>query len=235
MVAWAGSLQRSQNSIHKQVQFNTSKHHANDLLVGGIYEYKKQDCRKAALKFFKERMKLSVADTEVLQAYRTGQLREYEKDGLVIRCPCQMVVKCTPQLCDLAIQNRKALGGQKDPKGNFSFFVAQYLLEPFKAAREHYRDDIADILKKNEKQLPKYHKTAKVVGTELSVNNEICPDLVTPPDVHQVIYALRTEHDKISSFDFACSSPLQVDGSVFRGFAVWVSQLATVEMAYVKA
>ena len=163
VVAWAGSLQRSQNSIHKQVQFNTSKHHANDLLVGGIYEYKKQDCRKAALKFFRERMKLSVADSEVLRAYRTGQPREYEKDGLVIRCPRQMVVKCTPRLRDLAIQNRKTLGGQKDPKGNFSFFVAQYLPEPFKAARERYRDDIADILKKNEKQLPKYHKTAKVV------------------------------------------------------------------------
>ena len=84
VVAWAGSLQRAQNSIHKQVQFNTSKHHANDLLVWGIYEYKKQDCRKAALKFFRERMKLSIADTDVPRAYRMGQAREYEKDGLVV-------------------------------------------------------------------------------------------------------------------------------------------------------
>ena len=67
------------------------------------------------------------------------------------------------------------------------------------------------------------------------VDNEIRPDPVSPPDVHQVIYALRADHDKISSFDFACSSPLHIDGSVFRAFTVRVSQISTVKTAYVKA
>ena len=74
-------------AVKKQVQFNTSKHHTNDLLVGGIYEYKKQDCRKAALKFFRERMKLTVAENEVIRANRTGQPHEYIKDGVHITCP----------------------------------------------------------------------------------------------------------------------------------------------------
>ena len=235
VVAWAGALQRSHAAVKKQVQFNTSKHHTNDLLVGGIYEHKKQDCRKAALKFFRECMKLTVAENEVIRAYRTGQPHEYIKDGIHITCPRQMVVKCSARLRDAAMQNKKVLGGQKDPKDNFSFFVTQYLPEPFKAAREKYKEDVVSIYKKNEKQLPKYRKTACVVGTELSVNNEICPDPLYPPDIHQVVHALRVQQDKLSSFEFQESSPVCVEDSVFRVYAIRVTQLLSVELAYVKA
>ena len=50
--SWANTMHRALNALKKQVQFNTSKHHNNHLLVGGIYEYKKQDNCKAAIKFF---------------------------------------------------------------------------------------------------------------------------------------------------------------------------------------
>ena len=146
-----------------------------------------------------------------------------------------MVVKCSARLRDAAMQNKKILSGQKDPKDNFSFFVTQYLPEPFKAAREKYKEDVASIYKKNEKQLPKYRKTAHVVGTELSVNNEIRPDPIYPPDIHQVVHALRVQQDKLSSFEFQESSPVCVEDSVFRGYGIRVTQLLSVELAYVKA
>ena len=35
VVAWAGTMQRAQWSVQKEVRFNTSKHHQNDIVVGG--------------------------------------------------------------------------------------------------------------------------------------------------------------------------------------------------------
>ena len=235
VVAWAGALERSQNAMKKQMQFNTSKHHTNDLLVGGIYEYKKQDCHKAALKFFRDKMRLTVGESDVIRAYRTGQPRKYKKQGVVITCPCQMVVKCSSRLRDLAMQNKKVLGGQVDSRGNFSYFVAQYLPEPFKAAREKYRPDVAAVLKANETRQPQDQQTVRVVGTELSVNNEIRPDPLYPPDIHQVIYGLRTQTRELSNMEFVSAYPVSENGSTFKGYGVRVKQLAAVELAYIKA
>ena len=41
LTSWAGTMYHAHGSLRKQVQFNTSKHHSNDLIVGGIYEYSK--------------------------------------------------------------------------------------------------------------------------------------------------------------------------------------------------
>ena len=66
MISWAGTMYKSHNNLKKQVLFNTAKHHSNDLLVGGIYEYPRQDNCKSALKFFREKMKLTINEHDVL-------------------------------------------------------------------------------------------------------------------------------------------------------------------------
>ena len=235
VVAWAGAMQRAQWSVQKQVHFNTSKHHQNDIVVGGIYEYNRQDPCKASIKFFREKMKLTVAEHDIIQAYRTGEPRRYMKNGREIQCPCQMIVHCSPHLRTQVLQNKKVLGGQVDPKGNFTYFVAQYLPEAFKAAQEKYKPDIQEAIKENTKKPPAARVNVKVVGTELSINDSIVQDEISPPDIHQVVHVLTTEDEKISSFDFFESPTHCERSSKFKGFAVWLTKLPSIELAYVKA
>ena len=84
MITWAGTMYKSHNNLKKQVLFNTAKHHSNDLLIGGIYEYPKQDNCKSAMKFFREKMKLTINENDVLRAYRTGDARTLQKGDNII-------------------------------------------------------------------------------------------------------------------------------------------------------
>ena len=234
LTAWAGTMYRAHASLKKQVQFNTSKHHNTDLVVGGIYEYQKQDNRKAALKFFKERMKLAVVESDVIRAYRTGERHVIKVAGQPVTCPRQMIVKCSQKLRDLAVQNRKILGGQVDQKGGFTYFVAPYLPEAFKAAKEKYRSKVDEVYRDNADKSASSKSVARVVGTELSIDNQIQQDTVTPPDPHEVIHVLNTQAAKLEEIVFMITEKRSEQGSKFQGFAVWLTKIPTVELAYVK-
>ena len=234
LVCWAGTMQKSHAHLKKQVQFNHAKLHSNDLLVGGIYEYKNQDNRKAAIKFFRECMKLTVQEADVIRAYRTGLPHTITKDGQNIRCLRQMIVRCTPRFRDTVLQHKKILGGQTDPQHHFTYFVSQYAPEAFKAANVKYKPEIETIFSKNAGLPAGAKKFARVVGTELSVNNKIQQDPMSPPTPHEVIHAMTAEAEKLNNFDFFTTESVQVEDSTFRGYAVWLNYLSTVYLAYIK-
>ena len=117
---WADIMYKDHRSLQKQVFFNTSRTHANDLLIGGIYEFKQQDYKEAAIKFFKEKLKLTFKDKDVLSARWIGGRKrlviddENAEDGTgkrTIFCPCHMVVCCSPHFRSVVWDNKKALAG----------------------------------------------------------------------------------------------------------------------------
>ena len=134
----------------------------------------------------------------------------------------------------MAIQNKKILGGQTDPKGGFTYFVAPFLPEAFKAVKEKFRDKVDAIYKANADKSPADKSVARVVGTELSIDNEIQMEPITPPDPHEVIHILNTQAHKLTDISFMVTSPGREQGSKFQGFAVWLTQEPTIELAYVK-
>ena len=65
---WADTMYRDHRSLQKQVWFNASKHHANEVIVGGIAEQPQQDYKKAAAAFFKEKLKVESTDGDIKYA-----------------------------------------------------------------------------------------------------------------------------------------------------------------------
>ena len=55
-------------SLQKQVYFNTSKHHANELIVGGVHEVKTQTAKAAAVQFFKDKLNVVVEEKDLFHA-----------------------------------------------------------------------------------------------------------------------------------------------------------------------
>ena len=166
---WADTMFQDHHSLQRQVNFNTSKHHANEVIVGGIYEAKKQDCKRASIQFFRSKLGIQVADTEILHARRVGkhgrtiEVTDTDETGAVfkklVQCPRHMVVKCTPVLRYMLLEKKKLLSGLVDPKG-FKYFVARYLPEAFKAAHSKHREELTNIYTANQNKLPKNRTNA---------------------------------------------------------------------------
>ena len=243
ITAWADTMYKEHRSLLKQVLFNTSRSHANELLIGGIFEFKKQDCREAAMKFFKEKLKLTFKDKDVLAAKRIGGRKRLVIDDStapdgsgkrIIFCPRHMVVRCSPHFRNTVWENRTLLAGQTDPKGGYKFFIANYLPDAFKAANEKFRDELKRLQDENDKKPVNKRVSVRIVGTELHVGNQPKYYPVHPPTPLEVIQTAIKYGPWYNTIDFCVSKPLKMMGSTFHGYALRVQQVETIPLAYCK-
>ena len=119
LLDWADTMYKDHLSLQREVQFNTSRHHSSEVVVGGIVEYKKQDNRRAAMKFFNQKMGVVATDNEVLSARRVGRCRTIEveetsPEGAIykrqVTCPRHMVVRCSPSFKNYHNESQKSSG-----------------------------------------------------------------------------------------------------------------------------
>ena len=98
LTQWADRMQVQHQPLECEVIFQQSKLIQNEVIVAGIREYKNENSRKAAISFFKNRMKLHVRDGDVHFAFRKGgRAVKYDGEQCIV-CPRLMVVCCSPNL-----------------------------------------------------------------------------------------------------------------------------------------
>ena len=66
------------------------------------------------------------------------------------------------------------------------------------------------------------------------VNKKVVMSLIQPPTPGEVCAHRLKFAKEMDSFELESTWPLVKDGSVFQGFAVWLSQLMGVSIAYSK-
>ena len=243
LLQWADNMYKDHKSLQKQVNFHVAKHHANELIIGGISEELNQDNKKATMKFFEEKLSLKVEPGELFYAKHIGkqgriiQVEEEAEDGSLqvhkVQCPRHMIVKCPPQIRGKLLAKKKSLAGLIDPQG-FKYFIAQYLPEPFKAAQNKYRDRVMDIVKQNSTKKPQDRTPVWVIGTELYINKKVECSIIHPPSPAEVCQNKLDYGPEMDSFELLSTRPKYKDGSTFQGFAVRVSKLLGVSVAYSK-
>ena len=101
-------------------------------------------------------------------------------------CPRHMVVRCSPQFKSRLFELRKKLAGVIDPRG-YKYFIANYVPEPFKAAREKHKEAMDEVSVANSKKKPEERSTAKIVGTDLVIDEEIQIPQIKPLSPFQVL------------------------------------------------
>ena len=244
LLGWADTMFKDHTSLQRQVNFNTAKHHANEVIVGGIYESKKQDNKAAAIKFFQEKLGVVATHSDIVYARRIGKYGKQidveveDEQGDVrlrkVQCPRHLVLKCTPQLRAELMAKKRSLTGQVDPKG-FKYFVSSYLPDAFKAGHDKHRTELIDIYKKNEGITdPAHRKSARMVGADLVVNNKVVRGLVHPPSPGDVCKAKKEYPRELASLPLLKTRESTYSGSTFQGFVVRASKLLTVFLAYCK-
>ena len=240
---WADTMFSDHKSLQRQVNFNTAKHHTNELIIGGIYETKNSNCKQEASKFLHDKLEMAVIDSDIIHAKRIGKKGKVltvevpDSDGALttkrVQCPRRMVVKCTPQFKAAVLAKKKMLSGVVDPQG-FTYFIAPFLTDPFKANFDKNRDDMERILQANEKKQPQDQTSVRISGTELLVNNKLVRGFVHPPSPGDVCNAQKMFRKELNSYDLLKTKPLNCNGSTFQGFAVPASNLLAVFLSYCK-
>ena len=147
---WVDILYQEHRSLEKQVFFNMAKNHEDDVVVGGIPQFKQENCKAAAMKFFQKKMGMVLLPGDILWARRIGGRRSFNKEsagqnGVVqirkVTCPRHMLVRCAPYFKVTVMNKKKTLGGKVDPRG-FKYFVSDYLTDPHKAAKDKNKEEI---------------------------------------------------------------------------------------------
>ena len=242
LLSWADTMFKDHKSLQRQVFFNTFRSHSQEVIVGGIYEHKKQDCRQAAMKFFRDKLDVVVLDSDVLKAYRVSgrkviQIEEISQEGEIrlrkVTCPRHMVVKCAPHFKNLIMEKKLTLGGKVDQAG-YKYFIANYLPEPFKAAKDKHREEVLRTIEENKSKKPEDRKSVRVVGPDLFIGGKIQRGFIHPPSPGEVCSAKEKFAAELNSYDFFKTQPLPYSGSTFQGFAVFTTTLQGVYLSYCK-
>ena len=144
--SWSDVMFRDITSLQDQLHHNTACHMQTELVVGGIKQVKKENCKRAVAQFFQNKVKVAVNPRNIWSAFRKGSGTTKIIDGRRIRCPPQMVVHLAQNLRDDVMRNAKNLKGLVDPEGQYKYYVFPHLPEAFRAARAKYKEKMDSII-----------------------------------------------------------------------------------------
>ena len=75
---------------------------------------------------------------------------------------------------------------------------------------------------------------ARLVGKKFLVNNKPFVEVIHPPTPLEILRAVEMHEEWLDKIDFVESAIHRVQGNVFRGYAVCLSKLQSVHLAYCK-
>ena len=221
-------------SLQEQVFNNLSKTMQNELVLGGVAQIRKENCKTAAKEFFKNKVKVEVDDKDIWYAYRKGSGTMKTIDGERIKCPPQLVARVAPHVKDLVMQNAKNLKGQVDPEGKYKYYVFPNLPEAFRATCAKYKSKVDKISEDNASLPDHQKKKVRVTGTKCFINGVVETELVQPPPPSKVVNRMQLYSESIAEIPLVKTKTETRKGSTFCGYAVRAKMLNTVDMAYVK-
>ena len=134
-----------------------------------------------------------------------------------------MVVTCSPTFCQVIWDCRQRLGGQTDPDYKWTFYVAIKKPEDIKAGNSRYKKKIEAVLEANEGKLAHEKEHPCVIGGKFTINGEVIPDLVYPPDVQTLMNLTPGVIEEFAKVPMEISNNYSLSKSTFRGYCVQIA------------
>ena len=194
-----------------------AQHHANKIIIRGVPELHNKSCLESTKQFLLDTLSVQVNDGDIYSAKRIGKQGKNieiqstnEEDELVIQhvlCPHHVVIRCAPHFKVTLMASRKQLAGQVDPKG-YKYFLASYMPDAFKVAKNKYRERVNNTSKENEGKLAKEQTKICILGPDLFINNKLITGLIQPPTPGEVCRAHKSYAEELSSFKLLATKPL---------------------------
>ena len=216
-------------SLDDKVLKLTSRSMQNNILIQGLVPQPsvRENCKKLVLDFMKEKMKMEMADSEIIVAHRLGPLGRTSK-------PRSMVVKCKRSLRSRIFDFTKNLKDLKNENGDF-YQVSPQLPEPILTKRRETRETVMEMKKKND-QLADPTKKVNVEFKNgiLHLNGKPERKYITPPSVTDVLNLTPDMVKKMDQIHFEQSTTFQEKGNTFTAYALRANTSAEIRAAYRK-
>ena len=201
---------------------------ANNVVISGLLETEKEECKQLVLEFLREQMKMEVEDSEVLVAHRLGCKAAAGSK------PRQMVVRCVHSLRECIFNSTKNLKDVKNAKGDY-YYVDKQLPEPLFTQRRERNLKIKEVRDHNKQETDTTkHKTVVIHNNTLFINKIPQKQYVSPPTVADIFNVTKEDSNKMEKMKFQESVVHTKKGSTFRGFAIPVKGCNEVRLAYKK-
>ena len=230
IVGWMEKMHCNQSSLQVQADANASKGMQYELRIGGLTEDTKENCKAKVLEFFKDQVNVTLQNFEVLFAYCLGR----KSMAALAKAPRTMITKVLPQLKEKVMSNVKNLKGKTDPKTGAKCFVVVNEPESYKAAKKKYKPMLDRIREENAKRPPKKRLRARMSGTKLLVNNKVFEEVIQPPSPAEVLKAMEVYDTLLEKLTFVETAIHYTKGNAFKGYAISLSKLHSVHLAYCK-
>ena len=130
--------------------------------------------------------------------------------------------------------NVKNLKGVTESVSGVKCFVSVNEPEAYKAARKKFKPFLDEIRKENLTRRPAQRIKACLVDKRFFVNNKPFVVVIQPPSPAETLRVNETQETLLENLQFLESRVHQVQGNIFRGYAISLSKLHSVHLAYCK-
>ena len=73
LLHWADTMFKDHKSLQKQVDYNASRTHENELIVGGMVEIEDQSPFQEVTAFIKQKLDIEATQTDIYSAHHIGK------------------------------------------------------------------------------------------------------------------------------------------------------------------
>ena len=209
---------------------NLANNIIDNVVIGGIRQTERENCRDLSAHFFIDRMNLHPMQEDIIFAERIGQ-------GVIkgnMEFPPLMKVRCSPYFRSKVWEKRQCLKGQQDPIYKWKFFVDIQRPDVFKVANARYKPAMDKVMADNEGKEDKYKDTAKITGNRFFVNGEMMEDPVYVPNPKDLLCLSITDREELDEIRFDESLPFTLSNSTFKAYCCKISSYEEVSDAYKK-
>lgn len=222
---FSDKFEKQIDTLKAKTTTNAARAMEKNLVISGIPEMKKENCKLQIAGFLKDKMGLAFEQDEIKAAYRQGVYNP-KRTRL-------MVVRLSQRLKDKLLNSRQRLKQIQQNTGEI-YYINPQQPEALLAERKAIQYEVNRIKAFNETRTHDDEKLSfHIKNKTLYVENEPHVQHVFPPRPTE-LFVPTAEQDRMDDMLMGMSAPKTKNGSIFVGFAIPVMTLEEVNRAYRK-
>ena len=231
---------RKMDSLKRQVLINQAKISSNDLIIGGIRVEieegeEEEDVKAATIKFLENKLSLKINPQELIEVSRGKFTTERVIRKKKVTIPPVMFVHTTESVRKLILRNTWKLKKLKDDIDFYGYYVKQSIPEEWRALRAKYQADYDEVKERNlAKGAGEPKEQCYFSQDKFYKHGEVIEECIKPPTPREMINMSAEIRQKVNDIPIICSQMLSEKYSTFRSYAVNVTTVEEVKLAYMQ-
>ena len=231
------TISKEVKSLHHRATMNSAKLMRNTLIFGGVRSTDEEPPLDSLKLFLNNFLRIIPQEEDMwdIEKLGTGYTRWVPAKQCEMWFPAPIKAKCTESFANKVMKNSYLLGGKEDEEFQFKYYVRRNMPEAHRAIKDKYYNDIKKFREDNRNAEEGDPKTSFYFnGENFFVNGALVEEDIHPPTFRDMMSIDPSMQTRMDAFEFASAGPKEIKESSFQGYAVNVSTLDDVELAYMR-